>query len=140
LRVRARCVNPTGPKLSVPWGSNAGGIPYDAPGFPRADLADWGLVLDLNLRAPLLALQLALPALTASGGVVVNIASMAGLDTTPYHSPEYGAAKAGHRRLGTGQGDRARTCLTHWHVNPSSLRRTAPAARCALLVNCEEVG
>jgi hypothetical protein len=52
-------------------------------------------VLDLNLRTPLLALQLALPALAASGGVVVNVASTAGLDTTPYHSPEYGAAKAG---------------------------------------------
>jgi NAD(P)-dependent dehydrogenase (short-subunit alcohol dehydrogenase family) len=84
--------------------NNAGGIPYDTPGFPHVDPQDWSMVLDLNLRVPLLAIQRALPALTARNGTVVNIGSMAGLDTGPYHSPEYGAAKAGLAR--------ATTCLS----------------------------
>lgn len=78
--------------------NNAGGIPYATPGFPHADPADWTRVLDLNLRAPLLALQCALPALADGGGVVVNIGSAAGVGAEPYHSPEYGAAKAGLMR------------------------------------------
>lgn len=92
--------------------NNAGGIPYEAPGFPRVGPADWGLVLDLNLRTPLLALQLALPALTTGGGVVVNIASTAGIDTTPYHSPEYGAAKAGLVRA-TGRWRHSHPAMLH---------------------------
>jgi NAD(P)-dependent dehydrogenase (short-subunit alcohol dehydrogenase family) len=62
-------------------------------------------VLDLNLRTPMLATQLALPALSATGGVVVNIASTAGLDHTPYEWPEYAAAKAGLIRFTTAMGD-----------------------------------
>ena len=58
--------------------------------------AQWGAVLDLNLRAPMLATQLALaPMQRAGGGAVVNVASTAGLGSEPYGSPEYGAAKAG---------------------------------------------
>jgi NAD(P)-dependent dehydrogenase (short-subunit alcohol dehydrogenase family) len=75
--------------------NNAGGIPYDTPGFPHRDPQDWSMVLDLNLRVPLLAIQLALPSLAARNGTVVNIGSTAGLDDEPCHSPEYSAAKAG---------------------------------------------
>jgi NAD(P)-dependent dehydrogenase (short-subunit alcohol dehydrogenase family) len=49
--------------------------------------------------------QLALPALAATGGVVVNIASTAGLDHAPYDWPEYAAAKAGLIRFTTAMAD-----------------------------------
>lgn len=62
---------------------NAGGIPYDTPGFPRVGVTDWARVLDLNLRAPLLAIQLALPALADGSGTVVNIGSTACLGDLP---------------------------------------------------------
>ena len=55
--------------------NNAGGG-HVPPHFPHAPADVWGAKLDLNLRAPMLATQLAL-----SGGakVIVNIASSAGL-------------------------------------------------------------
>jgi NAD(P)-dependent dehydrogenase (short-subunit alcohol dehydrogenase family) len=84
--------------------NNAGGGQPTAR-YPDATAAQWSAVLDLNLRAPMLATQLALPALSARGGVVVNIASTAGLDQTPYQWPEYGVAKAGLIRFTTAMGD-----------------------------------
>jgi NAD(P)-dependent dehydrogenase (short-subunit alcohol dehydrogenase family) len=75
--------------------NNAGGW-LGPPHFPEATPALWGATLDLNLRAAVLATQLALaPMRRAGGGAVVNIASTAGLGPEPYESPEYGAAKAG---------------------------------------------
>jgi NAD(P)-dependent dehydrogenase (short-subunit alcohol dehydrogenase family) len=38
---------------------------------------------------------------SAGGGAVVNVASTAGLGLAPYHSPEYGASKAGLIRFTT---------------------------------------
>jgi NAD(P)-dependent dehydrogenase (short-subunit alcohol dehydrogenase family) len=74
--------------------NNAGGA-SDVT-FPDASAAAWGAMLDLNLRAPMLATQLALEPMRArGGGAVINIASSAGLGLAPYDSPEYGAAKAG---------------------------------------------
>ncbi|WP_163513487.1 SDR family NAD(P)-dependent oxidoreductase [Fodinicola acaciae] len=73
--------------------NNAGGG-QPAARFPEATVAQWSDVLAVNLRAPMLATQLALPSLR-SGGVVVNIASTAGIGHTPYRWPEYAAAKAG---------------------------------------------
>jgi NAD(P)-dependent dehydrogenase (short-subunit alcohol dehydrogenase family) len=74
--------------------NNAGGA--SDVSFPDASAAQWGALLDLNLRAPMLATQLALEPMRArGGGAVVNIASSAGLGLAPYDSPEYGAAKAG---------------------------------------------
>lgn len=53
-------------------------------------------MLDLNLRAPMLATQLALaPMRRTGGGAIVNVASTAGLGSEPAQSPEYAAAKAG---------------------------------------------
>ncbi|GAA0918339.1 hypothetical protein GCM10009557_89810 [Virgisporangium ochraceum] len=80
--------------------NNAGGGQPTAR-YPDATAAQWSGVLDLNLRAPMLATQVALPTLSAGGGVVVNIASTAGLDDTPYGWPEYAAAKAGLIRFTT---------------------------------------
>jgi NAD(P)-dependent dehydrogenase (short-subunit alcohol dehydrogenase family) len=75
--------------------NNAGGW-LGPPHFPVATPAQWGATLDLNLRSAMLTTQLALePMRRAGGGVVVNIASTAGLAPEPYASPEYGAAKAG---------------------------------------------
>jgi NAD(P)-dependent dehydrogenase (short-subunit alcohol dehydrogenase family) len=74
--------------------NNAGGGGHLPPHFPDAAPAEWGTLLDLNLRAPMLATQLAIAAMR-DGGVVVNVASTAGLGHRPYQSPEYAAAKAG---------------------------------------------
>jgi NAD(P)-dependent dehydrogenase (short-subunit alcohol dehydrogenase family) len=85
--------------------NNAGGGGHVAPHFPDADRDDWGATLDLNLRGPMLATQLALePMRRRGGGAVVNIASSAGLGAEPYVSPEYGAAKAGLIRFTTALG------------------------------------
>ena len=76
--------------------NNAGGGGHVPPHWPDADPAVWGAWLDLNLRGPMLATQLALgPMRAAGGGAVVNVASTSGLGLAPYVSPEYGAAKAG---------------------------------------------
>jgi NAD(P)-dependent dehydrogenase (short-subunit alcohol dehydrogenase family) len=74
--------------------NNAGGI--EEPCFPAADPAKWEHTLNLNLRAVMLASQLALgPMRQHGGGAIINIASVAGLGTTSHDSPEYAVAKAG---------------------------------------------
>ena len=89
-----------GPHVLV---NNAGG--WGAANFPAATPEQWRATLDLNLRGPMLTTQLALePMREAGGGVVVNIASTAGLGSEPYVSPDYGAAKAGLIRFTTSLG------------------------------------
>ena len=84
--------------------NNAGG--WGEANFPDGTAAQWSATLDLNLRAAMLATQLALePMRAAGGGVVINIASTAGLGSAPYVSPDYGAAKAGLIRFTTTLGD-----------------------------------
>jgi NAD(P)-dependent dehydrogenase (short-subunit alcohol dehydrogenase family) len=54
----------------------------------------------VNLRAVMLATQLALePLRRRGGGAIVNVASVAGLGAGPHGAPEYAAAKAGVVRL-----------------------------------------
>jgi NAD(P)-dependent dehydrogenase (short-subunit alcohol dehydrogenase family) len=90
-----------GPHVLV---NNAGG--WGAANYLEATPEQWSATLDLNLRGPMLATQLALePMRAAGGGVVVNIASTAGIATDAYASPEYGAAKAGLIRFTTALGD-----------------------------------
>lgn len=80
--------------------NNAGGGGHLEPNFPRATPAEWGALLDLNLRGPMHATQCALPLMRAAGGgAVINIGSSAGIGHGPYQSPEYGAAKAGLARF-----------------------------------------
>ena len=85
--------------------NNAGGW-APGPQYPTAPFETWSRALDLNLRGPMLATQLAIGAMrVAGGGVVINVASSAGNESTPYASPEYGAAKAGLIRFTTALGD-----------------------------------
>jgi NAD(P)-dependent dehydrogenase (short-subunit alcohol dehydrogenase family)/tRNA(Arg) A34 adenosine deaminase TadA len=74
--------------------NNAGGGGHIPPHFPDAPPERWGALLDLNLRAPMLATQLALAAMRGDGAIV-HVASSAGAGAEPYASPEYAAAKAG---------------------------------------------
>jgi NAD(P)-dependent dehydrogenase (short-subunit alcohol dehydrogenase family) len=74
--------------------NNAGGG-HQPPLFPEPG---WEAKLDINLRAPMLATQLAL-----ERGVqaIVNIASSAGSETGTHAFPDYAAAKAGLIRFTT---------------------------------------
>jgi NAD(P)-dependent dehydrogenase (short-subunit alcohol dehydrogenase family) len=103
-----------GPHVLV---NNAGG--WGKANYPEAMPEQWSATLDLNLRGPMLATQLALePMRAAGGGVVVNIASTAGIATDAYASPEYGAAKAGLIRFTTSladlQGVRVNCIVPDW--------------------------
>jgi NAD(P)-dependent dehydrogenase (short-subunit alcohol dehydrogenase family) len=78
--------------------NNAGGV--SEPLYPQAPLEHWERVLDVNLRAVMLATQLALePLRRRGGGAIVNVSSVAGLGAGPHVAPEYAAAKAGVVRL-----------------------------------------
>jgi NAD(P)-dependent dehydrogenase (short-subunit alcohol dehydrogenase family) len=82
--------------------NNAGGWGANPVQYPDAPLEDWNAVLDLNLRAPMRAVQLAVEGMRArSRGAIVNVASSAGVETTAYNSPPYAVAKAGLVRLTT---------------------------------------
>jgi 3-oxoacyl-[acyl-carrier protein] reductase len=80
--------------------NNAGG--YSGPTYPDSD--DWRAALELNLGSVLEAIRHALPALSAGGGTVVNVASSAGRGSEPYAGVEYAVAKAGVIRLTTALG------------------------------------
>jgi NAD(P)-dependent dehydrogenase (short-subunit alcohol dehydrogenase family) len=98
--------------------NNAGGVSRGAQ-WPDASALEWRATLDLNLTGPMLATQLVLEPMRArGGGAVVNIASSAGIEWTPYDSPEYGAAKAGLVRfttcVGALPGVRVNCIAPHW--------------------------
>jgi NAD(P)-dependent dehydrogenase (short-subunit alcohol dehydrogenase family) len=86
----------------------AGGGGHVPPHFPEASLEQWSMWLDLNLRGPMLATQLALQ---AGARAVVNIASTAGLERGRHVSPEYAAAKAGLIRFTTALADSRVSCV-----------------------------
>jgi NAD(P)-dependent dehydrogenase (short-subunit alcohol dehydrogenase family) len=123
-----------GPHVLV---NNAGG--WGEANFPEATPAQWSATLDLNLRAAMLATQLALdPMRAAGGGVVVNIASTAGLGSAAYASPEYGAAKAGLIRFTTSlaelEGVRVNCIVPDWIATDRAhgeLERMTAAERAA---------
>jgi NAD(P)-dependent dehydrogenase (short-subunit alcohol dehydrogenase family) len=77
--------------------NNAGGI--SPPYYPEAPVERWSHALDLNLRAVMLATQLAIGLMGEGGGAVVNVASSAGEGLGAHRAPEYAAAKAGVVRL-----------------------------------------
>ena len=111
-----RLIDSAAPTILV---NNAGGGGHIPPHFPDAAPHEWGATLDLNLRAPMLATQLALTQMRrAGGGAIVNVASTAGLGSERYQSPEYGAAKAGLIRftsaLGAIDGVRVNCIVPDW--------------------------
>jgi NAD(P)-dependent dehydrogenase (short-subunit alcohol dehydrogenase family) len=78
--------------------NNAGGV--TEPYFPQSEPAQWGRVIDLNLRGVMLGIHFGVRAMRKrGGGAIVNISSMGGIGFGPYDKPEYGAAKAGVVRL-----------------------------------------
>ena len=82
--------------------NNAGGWGGSPVQYPDAPPEDWSAVLDLNLRAPMRAIQLCLAGMRWRGeGAVVNVASSAGIEGSAYGSPPYAVAKAGLVRLTT---------------------------------------
>jgi NAD(P)-dependent dehydrogenase (short-subunit alcohol dehydrogenase family) len=90
----------------------AGGIPAG-----RSEVE----ILDLNLRSVLAATLLA----SEHGArVIVNIASVAGIEATPHRVPAYAAAKAGLIRFTTAYDDPARVnCIVPgWIATPRGLR------------------
>jgi NAD(P)-dependent dehydrogenase (short-subunit alcohol dehydrogenase family) len=111
-----RLIDSAAPTILV---NNAGGGGHVPPHYPDATPEQWGATLDLNLRAPMLATQLALAAMRRDGGgAIVNVASTAGLGSERYQSPEYGAAKAGLIRftsaLGAVDGIRVNCVVPDW--------------------------
>jgi NAD(P)-dependent dehydrogenase (short-subunit alcohol dehydrogenase family) len=105
-RLVARAVELGGPHVLV---NNAGGWSAGPDQFPIAGPAAWSAAIDLNLRAPMLLTQLCRPAMSVGGGVVIMLASSAGLGAEPYGSPEYAATKAGLIRFTTAMGGNAGT-------------------------------
>ena len=91
--------------------NNAGGGGHVPPHFPEATKEQWSALLDLNLRAPMLATQLALAGGTQS---VVNIASSGGVGNDAHQSPEYAAAKAGLIRFTAALGGRVNCVVPDW--------------------------
>jgi NAD(P)-dependent dehydrogenase (short-subunit alcohol dehydrogenase family) len=95
--------------------NNAGGIPAGK---------DEVEILDLNLRSVLVATKLVLE---HGARAIVNIASVAGIETSPHGSPAYAAAKAGLIRFTTAYDGPARVnCIVPgWIATPRGLREAA---------------
>jgi NAD(P)-dependent dehydrogenase (short-subunit alcohol dehydrogenase family) len=82
------------------WGSldvmfNNAGILTGAPAFPETPAAQWSRVVQLNFWAVIRGTQAAIESMKGSGGgVIVNTASMAGVNPWPM-DPVYSATKGG---------------------------------------------
>ncbi|MGW5191701.1 SDR family NAD(P)-dependent oxidoreductase [Kribbella sp. NPDC004138] len=127
--------------------NNAGGGAVLRPCFPEASVERWTAALDLNLRAPMLTTQLAIPGMRAAGGgAVVNVGSTAGVGFGPHVSPEYSAAKAALIRFTTTlpdiDGVRVNCVVPDWVATPRGIRERAalqPAERGQALVPLDAV-
>jgi NAD(P)-dependent dehydrogenase (short-subunit alcohol dehydrogenase family) len=78
--------------------ANAGVLVEES--FDEGTVEAWGRMFDLNARSPFLLVQAALPALRESHGLVVILASQAGVDGMP-GAPAYSASK--HAAIGLAQ-------------------------------------
>lgn len=129
--------------------NNAGGV--GSPNYPDAPLDRWSHVLDVNLRAVMLATQLALEQMAERcGGAIVNVSSVAGIGLGPHAAPEYAAAKAAVVRftaslagLAQDRGVRVNCVCPDWVDTPAvqrSLAKLAPEERSRqTLVPAEEI-
>ena len=88
--------------------NNAGGGGHVPPHYPEATPEQWSFWLDLNLRVPMLATQVAL---RVGASAVVKVASRAGAQTGAHVSPEYAASKAGLIRFVQALDDPRVSCL-----------------------------
>ncbi|EHM02075.1 oxidoreductase, short chain dehydrogenase/reductase family protein [Acetobacteraceae bacterium AT-5844] len=107
----------------------------------------WQTVLQVNLLGVFRCAKAAAPALAASGGAVVNVASIAGIDS-PGSSMAYGATKAGvislTKNLARALGPTARVNAvapgavdSPWMVEWTEERRAASAAKALLKRRCQ---
>jgi|1186.fasta_scaffold02303_1 NAD(P)-dependent dehydrogenase (short-subunit alcohol dehydrogenase family) len=130
--------------------NNAGGGAVLRPCFPDASISRWSDSLAVNLRAPMLATQLALPSMQAAGGgAVVNVGSTAGMGFGVHVSPEYSAAKAALIRLTStlaplreSHGVRVNCVVPDWVATERGVRERdalPPAERGPALVPLESV-
>ena len=130
--------------------NNAGGGAVLRPCFPDASISRWSDSLAVNLRAPMLATQLALPGMQAAGGgAVVNVGSTAGMGFRVHVSPEYSAAKAALIRLTStlaplreSHGVRVNCVVPDWVATERGVREREalpPAERGPALVPLESV-
>jgi 3-oxoacyl-[acyl-carrier protein] reductase len=112
----------------------------------RLDEALWRTVLEVNLLGTFRCAKAAAPALLAAGGAVVNVASIAGLDS-PGSSMAYGASKAGVVSLtknlarALAPGVRVNAVApgavdSPWMVEWTEERRAASAAKALLKRRC----
>ena len=77
--------------------NNAGVVPPQA-NIWEIDLADWQIVLDVNLRGAFLCTKHAMPLLMENGGSILNMSSRMGLHGAPMQS-HYSASKFAIRGL-----------------------------------------
>jgi NAD(P)-dependent dehydrogenase (short-subunit alcohol dehydrogenase family) len=128
--------------------NNAGGV--SSPYFPAAPVERWSAVLDVNLRATMLGIQLALQTMRGRGGAIANVSSVAGIGSAAHRAPEYAAAKAGVVRLTAAlaplaeQGVRVNCICPDFVDTPAarqSLERATPEERAAAppLVSAERI-
>ena len=76
---------------------NNAGIMFETS-IKDTSLADWQTAMMVNLTAPFLLIQAALPYLQATKGTIINIGSIEGLGANPLHTA-YSASKAGLQGL-----------------------------------------
>jgi NAD(P)-dependent dehydrogenase (short-subunit alcohol dehydrogenase family) len=76
--------------------NNAGGMNQYAPFRALGDWTDdaWDDIVNRNLRYVFLMCRAVIPVMQATGGSIVNISSLSGVVSSPWHAG-YGAAKAG---------------------------------------------
>ncbi len=78
------------------------------PGDIDLTMRRWDLVMEVNLRAPVLAIKAALPGMIARGeGAILNVSSAAAAMVVP-GLLAYGVSKAGLERLTTGLAEQVR--------------------------------
>lgn len=113
----------------------------------RIDEALWRTVLEVNLLGTFRCAKAAAPALSATGGAVVNVASIAGIDS-PGSSMAYGASKAGvislTKNLARALSPAVRVNAvapgavdSPWMVEWTEDRRAASAAKALLKRRCQ---
>ena len=95
----------------------------------------WDLVMDVNLRAPLLAIKAALPGMIARRrGAILNVSSAASVMPIP-GLLVYGVSKAGLERLTTGLAEE----LRRHHIAVNCFRIDVPIASEGFVYNAPEL-